>query len=144
MQSYIAVAAGMVLLSVVLSLIIPEGKLNKIINFILRLACILVLIQPITQLFNINLSDDGSSLIDYEWITSVYTQTQNTALTKAIYEKFEVECDCDVDYTYVDGKFVENSVTITINNCNDQTKNSIYEYLKGLGYIHINVNERTD
>lgn len=46
MTAYITVAAGAVFLTVVVGMIIPDGKLNKSVNFVLRMACILILISP--------------------------------------------------------------------------------------------------
>ena len=48
MKGYLLTAAGVIFLSVIVSLIIPDGKLNKTIVFVMRMACILVLLQPIT------------------------------------------------------------------------------------------------
>ena len=53
MKIYLISAAAVIFLSVLVSLIIPEGKLNKTIVFILRMVCIFVLIQPITGIFKI-------------------------------------------------------------------------------------------
>ena len=44
MKTYLLTAAGVIFLSVIISLVIPEGKLNKSIVFVMRMACILVLI----------------------------------------------------------------------------------------------------
>ncbi len=56
MKTYLLTAAGVIFLSVIVSLLIPEGKLNKSIVFVMRLACIFVLIQPITGIFKIKSS----------------------------------------------------------------------------------------
>ena len=52
MTAYIATAAGVVFLTVIADMIIPEGKLNKVINFVLRIACILILISPVFGFFS--------------------------------------------------------------------------------------------
>jgi hypothetical protein len=144
MRNYIAVAVGAVFLSVVISFIIPDGKLNKTITFILRSATILILITPVTQLFNISIASSDGDIIDYEWICATYSKSQSEILKNAIYEKFETDCDCYIEFVYSDGQFSENGVTVTLNSTDEKTKNAIYEYLQELGYIYINVNETAD
>ena len=53
MKVYLLTAAGVIFLSVVVSLLIPEGKLHKSVTFVMRLICIVVLIQPVTGIFKI-------------------------------------------------------------------------------------------
>ena len=53
MKAYLLSAVGVIFLSVVISLLVPEGKLKKSVTFIMRLICILVLIQPVTGIFKL-------------------------------------------------------------------------------------------
>ena len=64
MKTYLLTAAGVIFLSVIISLVIPEGKLNKSIVFVMRMACILVLIQPITGIFKISSASVDEPLYD--------------------------------------------------------------------------------
>lgn len=68
MKTYLLGAAAAIFLSVIVSLLVPEGKLNKSITFIMRLICILVLIQPLTGIFKIGSSDNSESKVDYTYI----------------------------------------------------------------------------
>ena len=65
MKTYLLTAAGVIFLSVIVSLVIPEGKLNKSIVFVMRMACILVLIQPISGVFKLKSYPLDEPLFDY-------------------------------------------------------------------------------
>ena len=54
MKAYLLSAAAVIFLSVIVSLIIPEGKLNKKKVFVMRMVCIFVLISPNTGNFKID------------------------------------------------------------------------------------------
>lgn len=142
MKEYLYLAAGAVFLTVFLGFVIPEGKMKKSISFVARIACIFVLITPIKQMFRIT-DDDMQSLIDYEAICAVYSETQSARLENMIYEELSVECECRVDFIYTDGEIKENGVEVLTDIVDGQIKNSIYEYLQNLGYIDINVNEKS-
>ena len=103
MKTYLIGAAGAIFLSVIISLVIPEGKLNKTITFIMRLVCILVLIQPITGIFKIGSGDKFSDKVDYAYVETIYSQHQSVQLEKLLYNEFETECNCVVS-VYYDGK----------------------------------------
>ena len=88
MKTYLLTAVGVIFLSVIVSLVIPEGKLNKSITFVMRMACILVLIQPLTGIFKIKSSSDGEAFYDYEYICSVYSENQSDQLEKKLSAEF--------------------------------------------------------
>ena len=141
MTAYLLTAAGVIFLTVIVSFIIPDGKLNKSVNFILRLVCIGVLLQPVTQLFNFSPTAEAP-LADYEYICGIYSQTQSEQLEKEVTENLGIPCDCTVAVTFEDGKISESGVTVFVEDCDDEKVNFISEYLKGLGYINITVNEK--
>ena len=86
MTTYIAVAAGAVFLTVVVGMIIPEGKLHTSVNFVLRIACIFILISPLAQIFDISLSEGGEGDVDFDYICQVYSEGQSSQLEKLIEE----------------------------------------------------------
>jgi hypothetical protein len=141
MTAYIATAAGIIFLTTIISFIIPDGKLNKIINFVMRIACICVLIVPVKDIFNF--STEESSVVNYEYICSVYSQSQSKALEDLLYENFEIECECTVYVDYSDGEIRESKVEVVTSFVDEQINKKIYAYLSDLGYIDINVNEKT-
>ena len=143
MTAYIATAAGAVFLTVIVGMIIPEGKLNKSINFVLRIACILILISPVFNIFKIELPEADGGIVDYEYICDVFSESQSSQLEKMIAEELGGQCSCEVEIIYEDGSFKENGVTVLTYNVESGVIENIQSYLKELGYININVNEKT-
>lgn len=143
MTDYLLTAAGVIFLSVIISLIIPEGKLNKSITFIMRLICILVLIQPITGIFNISGSSNTSeSLADYTYVSTVYSEHQSEQLELLLQKEFGAETTCSVKVKYANGDFRVTEVEVGIEggNNNAQTlKENIEKYLSELGYKKVTV-----
>ncbi len=143
MTAYIATAAGVVFLTVIAGMIIPEGKLNKVINFVLRIACILILISPVFGFFSEDLSDGEQNLVDYDYVADVFAESQSRELERLVEQKFSIECQCSVEIVYEDGEIREKGVSIVTYNVEEQLIEEIQSYLKELGYININVNEKT-
>ena len=139
MKTYLISATAVIFLSVIVSIIIPEGKLNKTIVFVMRMICILVLIQPITGIFMLSSSATSSSFYDYEYICKVYSENQSDSLEKLIFEKFAVESVCYVNVVHEGGEFKVDGVNVEINEANYKLIEEIYEYLEELKYINISV-----
>ena len=117
----------------------PKGKLNKNIFFVMIMACILVLIQPITGIFKINTSSSSETIYDTEYVATVYSKNQSGSLEKLLYEKYAEECKCQVNIIYSEGNFKADSVSVQTSSENNQLISDIYEYLEKLGYINITV-----
>ena len=139
MKTYLLSAAAAIFLSVIISLLVPEGKLNKTITFIMRLVCILVLIQPITGLFKLSPQWPTDSTVDYVFVESVYSDHQSAQLEKLIKTEFETECECTVKVEYADGEFKAKEAAVKIKEDNSELIKAIYEYLQELNYINITV-----
>lgn len=144
MTAYLYLSAGTVFLTVLVNFIIPEGKLHKSVNFVLRLACIFILVSPVLKVFDLSVSGNEDEIIDYDYICSVYSHNQSAQLEKLIYENLGIECECEVEFIYSDGAFKENGVRVTANFVEEETIDAIQSYLQTLGYININVNEKAD
>lgn len=136
---YLYVALCVVFLSVVVGLLVPEGKLKKMVNLVLRLVCICVLINPVVNLFGLE-ATDISGEPNYEYVCEVYSKSQGKELKKIIEAEFGEECQCTVSVEYADEKLIESGVTIVGDFSDFKTVEKIVEYLKGLGYIDITVN----
>ena len=141
MTAYLLTAAGVIFLTVIVSFVIPDGKLNKSINFVLRLVCIGVLLQPVTGLFDFS-PTDNSRLADYEYICEIYSKTQSEQLEKQLLENVDVACECTVFVVFEDGQIREDGVAVFVEECDEEKVDLIWEYLKSLGYINISVNEK--
>lgn len=140
MKAYLLIAAGVIFLSVIVSLIIPEGKLHKSVTFVMRLICIFVLIQPVTGIFKItDASDLKNDFFDYEYVCGVYTEHQSDQLEKLLKKEFESEFDCTVQVDYKEGEFKVTGVIVATSEEDLKIIDKIYAYLDGLGYINISV-----
>lgn len=139
MKIYLLSAAGVIFLSVIVSLLIPEGKLNKTITFVMRLVCIMVMIQPLTQIFGGNIEGGKVKSADYAYVCEIYSEHQSGELEKLLLEKLGARTKCDVEVGYEDGEFKVTGVTVLTEENNLKLIESIYEYLGQLQYINITV-----
>jgi flagellar motor component MotA len=143
MTEYLIVAVGVIFLTIIVSIIAPDGKLSKIINFVLRLICILALIQPTLQLFNF--TDDATQLVNYDYISQVLAKSQSEQVEQLILEKFDVECECVIEIEYDSEALNQTLINLTFNSAtDDKIIQEIYAYLGEIGYININVHEKTE
>ena len=139
MKEYLLTAAGVIFLSVIVALLVPEGKLNKTIVFVMRMICIFVLLQPITGLFKISNVATDQPMYDYEYISEVYSDNQSEQLKTIIKQEFNTECECFVEITYSEGNFKVKSVRVEVNLNDGKIIDEIYAYLEEKGYINITV-----
>lgn len=138
MKTYLLSATAVIFLSVIVSLLMPEGKLHKTVTFIMRLVCIAVLIQPVKGIFDLK-PTDASDSVDYAFIAEVYSKGQSAELERLLFDNFGVESECSVPVEYKDQKFYAETAEVKIFSENSSLINQIYEYLGGLGYINITV-----
>lgn len=138
--SYLFTALGMVFLTVIVGFIVPDGRMKRSVSFVLRLVCIFVLIQPVVGIFSYE-SSSGGYEVDYSYICNAYSESQSNFLTELINDEFSCDCVCRVEVIYTDGKITENGVAVTGNFSDEEIISRIVEYLEGLGYINITVNE---
>lgn len=139
MKEYLLTAAGVIFLSVIVSLLVPDGKLNKTIVFVMRMICIFVLLQPITGLFKISNVATDMPMYDYEYISKVYSDNQSEQLKTFITQEFNTECECYVEITHSDGDFKVKSVSVETKLNDEKIIDKIYAYLEEKGYINITV-----
>lgn len=140
MKVYLLTAAGVIFLSVIVSLLIPEGKLHKSVTFVMRLICIFVLIQPIMGLFNLKTETvESGDYFDYEYVSGVYSDHQSEQLQILLEKEFNVKADCLIEVVYEEGEFKVDSVRVGLDENNRNLIEEIYAYLDGLGYINITV-----
>ena len=83
MTAYLITACGVVFLSVIVSFVIPQGRLNGTITFVMRMICIAVLVLPLTKLFVADGS--GEELADYDYVCEVYSRGQSRMLARALF-----------------------------------------------------------
>ena len=140
MEKYLLSAAGVIFLSVIVSLLIPEGKLNKTITFVMRLICIFVLIQPLTGIFKISSTfGEAENFFDYEYVCGKYSEHQSSQLEILLLDKFSVDTESLVKVEYEEGQFKVKGVEICVSSEDAFFIEKIYAYLQELGYINISV-----
>lgn len=139
MTAYLLTAAGVIFFTVIISLLLPEGKLNKTITFVLRMACILVLVQPVSGVFELSSSETYEDFFDYEYICTVYSSHQSSRLAELIYDKLGIECECEVSVLYENGDFLVGEVAVAVTEENIGQIEELESYLNELGYINISV-----
>lgn len=144
MSAYILTAAGAVFLTAAAGMILPDGKLNKSVNFVLRLVCIGILVSPLAGIFNFDAESGADADVDYDYIVSVFSQSQSEELEKLVKDELGIECGCEVVIIYEDGTFKQTDVNICTDNVEYEEISALREYLKELGYININVYEEGD
>lgn len=139
MKTYLLSATGVIFLSVIVSLLVPEGKLNKSITFVMRLICIAVLIQPLTGIFKIGQTENSAIKTDYEYVASVYSNHQSEQLEKLLQEKLFIESECLITVEFVSGDFKVTQTEVKVIDADEKIIEDIYAYLRELGYINISV-----
>lgn len=139
MQTYLLSAAGVIFLSVIVSLLLPEGKLNKTITFVMRLICIFVLIQPVTGIFKISSSVSEGDYFDSAYVCGEYSEHQSAQLELLIADKFGADSECNVMVEYENSQFKVKNVEVAIFTADSNLIEKIQAYLRELGYINISV-----
>ncbi len=142
MTAYLGAACGAVFLSIVVSFVIPQGKLAKTITFVLRMICIAVLVSPLAKIFTIS-DEQFDDMVDYDYICSVYSRNQSDALVECLEEQFGVASECDVQISYGDDGFYAQSVEVCLIGSYGNLRDEIYEYLQEADYINITVYEKS-
>lgn len=140
MTAYLVTACGAVFLSVVVSFIIPQGKLSKTITFVMRIVCIGILISPLVKIFTVPDTGEGEGA-DYYFICEQYSLNQSAALEDCIAEKFGAQSECTVNIVYGEEGFYAESVEVCLIGSYDNLTQKIYEYLEEADYINITVYE---
>ncbi len=78
MKGYLLSIAGVVLLSAILTAILPDGKTSVLIKSVMRMACILAIISPILSFLNQVGSVDGIFENSYSFFTQAGIDTEET------------------------------------------------------------------
>lgn len=139
MKTYLLCAAGAIFLSVIVTLLIPEGKLHKTVTFIMRLICIFVLIQPLANVTTLFPQAEQTILVDYDYVAAVYSEQQSEQLALLLREKYAWVQYCEVEIQAAEGQFEVTGVSVGLSEDNQKNISEIYAYLEELGYINITV-----
>ncbi len=113
MSGYILGVIGAVLVSAVLSAILPEGKTNGLIRSIMKIICIFTIVAPIVDfiggfgwdgegIFDESVINSDPSFIDY--CSKISVEEAREKLENAIEEEFDVEIDLSLEWRYLQGE----------------------------------------
>ena len=143
MNGYLLSVIGTILLSALLTAILPNGKTSAVIKAITKLACLLVIISPVfsyiqaeTGTSNENSSKNLSQSViqtDESFITyysEMRIQNAQVQLESEIKEKFGL--DCRVVFTWEHDKENIRIIKLTVQpqtELSEQQNSELYEYL---------------
>ena len=137
MQAYILSVAGAVLLSAVVSILVPDGKLGPLIRGMTKLLTLILLVSPVISLFRGTgvSSEETAFEEDASFLAAAAQQAEDReekAVESWLRTQFGIEGKADVDLTE-DGSYSAKSVTVRI------TDFGIYE-----GTAHIDISQRIE
>lgn len=126
MQAYIWAVCGAVIISALAAILLPEGKIGKFINGILKLFCLAVMLTPLFGLFgqfNGDFLPDGGdssqSELDDSFIEYMFgrrAEEEADALEDLLEEEFAVGVSTEILWDYAEYAYNVTEVNIKIEN----------------------------
>lgn len=144
MSGYLLSMTGTILLSAILTALIPDGKTAGVIKGITRLACVLVIVAPIPAFLNAEKNDKtgGNSQIFFtetviqtdENFIKYYSEMRISAAEKAlqeeILEKFSYGVEVTLGWTDEDGEIrITNLYVKTDETIKEEDERAMWDYL---------------
>ena len=151
MNEYVLCVIGTVLISAVLSALIPEGKTSAIIKGVARMACVLAIIAPIVRFFtsawngeNFTQSIFAETVIEedesfIQYCSEMRICNAERELEELLKEEFQVESSVTLEWEKVEETYAEiyhgEKIKITkihVKNAGEQTGEvikSMYDFL---------------
>ncbi len=111
MKEYILAVCGSVVISALITLLLPEGKMGKFIGGILKLFCLLVMLMPLFQMFEKYRPWDGEIETSGEYepdenflmqAFKLQAETREREIEEEIAKEFSVEVDAELLWEYAD------------------------------------------
>ena len=147
MKGYLLCIIGTVLLSSIITAIIPEGKTAKVIKGMAKLVCLLAILAPIPRFLQNWKGEDknlGKNLSEtvistdesfIKYYCEMRVENVEMQLEEEIQEKFSVSAKADIEWEFENGEIdVDNmcvkqiQVTVAEGTTTDR-KNAVYEHL---------------
>ena len=127
MQAYIWAVCGAVIISALAAILMPEGKIGKFINGILKLFCLSVMIAPLFALFEKftgeppagDGSDSAGAELDDDFIEYMFgkrAQEEADSLEELLEEEFAIGVSAEILWDYADYAYNVTNVNIKIEN----------------------------
>lgn len=155
-SSWIMSIAGIVCISVIVELILPEGQLNKYIKGIFSFIIVLVIVMPIPKIINSNF--DFSSIFDYEnsvvvdeeYVYQLNLDKLNSlqediehSINKYGYEEVNVYINCNIFQNKMDIKSITVDLTnlVITENAEHKDITKIKQHIAKIILSYISLNE---
>lgn len=154
MNAYLLSIIGTVLLSAVLTAIIPEGKTSSIIRSVTKFVCVMIIVSPILKFFNKDSLGNINVLNSENFFSETVIQSDNefikyyselrihqaeTALEKKLEEKYSIPTSVCLKWREQEETtalfYKEQEIKIlkiivkTEQECGEEVKNAMWEYL---------------
>lgn len=125
MSSYILSVCGAVIISALVSIIMPEGKTGKFINGIVKITCVLIMVSPIISwvyklkgeksqsVNNIKVDIDDDFL---NYFNNVKAEELEKEIKKIIENQYDIEVFVEIDWQISNYAFTLKKVLINIKN----------------------------
>lgn len=118
MQAYLLSVAGAVLLSAVVSILVPEGRLGPVIRGVTKLVTLLLLVSPVISLlrgasFSVEETafEEDSDFLSY--CAKQVEERDEHSVESWLLEEYGISAVADVDLA-VDGSYSAKYVTVTV------------------------------
>lgn len=111
MKEYILAVCGSVVISALITLLLPEGKMGKFIGGILKLFCLLVMLMPLFQMFEKYRPWDGEVETSGEYepdenflmqAFKLQAEMREREIEEEIAKEFSVDVDAELLWEYAD------------------------------------------
>ena len=144
MNEYLLSIIGTVLLSAVLTAIIPEGKTSAVIKNITKFCCILIIISPILQFFHKGSASDisvfksenffGETVIQTDedfikYYSEMRIQQTEEVLSEKLFERYSVSCEVWLDWSFEGDIRIERIVVKLLENVDEEVKGEMRLFL---------------
>lgn len=127
MQAYIWAVCGAVIISALAAILMPEGKIGKFINGILKLFCLSVMIAPLFALFEKFTGeppagdgcDSAGAELDDDFIEYMFgkrAQEEANSLEELFEEEFAIGVSAEILWNYAEYAYNVTNVNIKIEN----------------------------
>ncbi len=122
MEKYVLAVCGAVILSALVTILLPEGKIGKFVNGMLKVFCVFVMLVPLYNLFadfSLPAAGESSSEIelDGQFIDAVYSaraEQQAKALEETLAEEQGVQIAAEISWKCVEYAYEIEQVRVKI------------------------------
>ncbi len=156
MSAYVLSVIGIILISAILTAIVPSGKTSTAIKSVTRLACVLAIVMPVLSFFQSGEWSIGKTFFQEDFSETViqtdelfiqyYSEMRvretEKALEKKLYEQFHVKADVQLTWGIKKGEYAsryqDDKIKITCIQVSNQEKQT--EEVEGAMWVYLTEN----